>query len=238
MAYNIYQANELIGTTEAKEYTVDGLEPDTEYSFSVSQVVGGKESEKTTIEVKTLPIAVTGVTIAPKTATLEVGETQQLSATVAPSNATEKSVTYASKTQGIASVDDKGLVTAKVAGEAEIVVSTVDGDKKDTCTVTVNEPVVNVTGVTVAPKTSTGETGTAGERQLTATVAPANATNKAVTYSIAPATTGLAVSASGKITWTDAVPAGEYTTTVKTTDGNKSDTHTLTLSDPEPDPEP
>lgn len=96
---------------------------------------------------------------------------------------------------------------------------------------------IMVTGVTIAPKTSTGETGAAGERQLTATVAPNNATNKAVTYSIAPSATGLAVNASGKVTWTEKTPAGTYTTTVETTNGSETDTHVLTLTDPEPDPE-
>lgn len=92
---------------------------------------------------------------------------------------------------------------------------------------------IAVTGVTLSPKTSTAVAGTAGNRQLSATVAPANATNKTVTYSIAPATAGLAVTSGGNITWTDAVPAGEYTTTGKTADGNKTDTHVLTVTEPE-----
>lgn len=96
---------------------------------------------------------------------------------------------------------------------------------------------VAVTGVTLTPKTSDAESGTAGEQQLTATVVPSNATNKAVTYSIAPNTNGLAVNVSGKITWTGDVPAGDYTTTVKTADGSKTNTHTLTLTEPE-EPEP
>ena len=90
----------------------------------------------------------------------------------------------------------------------------------------------------MSPKTGNAEIGTAGERQLTANVAPENATNKAVTYSIAPTATGLSVNASGKITWTAETPAGTYTTTVKTADGNKTDTHVLTLKEPtEPNPE-
>lgn len=92
-------------------------------------------------------------------------------------------------------------------------------------------PVV-VTGVTIAPKTSTAVAGTASSSQLAATVAPANATNKAITYSITPATTGLTVSNTGLINWTAAVPAGTYTTTAKTTDGNKTDTNVLTLTAP------
>lgn len=94
---------------------------------------------------------------------------------------------------------------------------------------------IAVTGVTVSPKTSSAVAGTAGSRQLTATVSPANATNKNVTYSIAPTTDGLAVSDAGLITWDDAVPAGQYTTTVITVDGNKKDTHVLTLTEPEPE---
>lgn len=89
--------------------------------------------------------------------------------------------------------------------------------------------IVEVSGVTVSPKNSTATAGAAGNRQLTATIAPEDATNKNVTYSIAPETAGLSVSDAGNITWTDAVPAGVYTTTVTTVDGGKTDTNTLTL---------
>src|SRR5699024_9669573 len=59
MAYNIYQNDEKIATTDNKEYTVTGLEPNTEYSFSVSEVIGDKESEKSeAVTVTTLPIEV------------------------------------------------------------------------------------------------------------------------------------------------------------------------------------
>lgn len=97
---------------------------------------------------------------------------------------------------------------------------------------------IAVTGVTLSPKTSSAESGTAGTRQLTATVAPANATNKNVSYAIVPTTSGLSVNNSGLISWSDAVQAGTYTTTVTTTDGNKTDTHVLTLIEPEPEPDP
>lgn len=107
----------------------------------------------------------------------------------------------------------------------------VEGPKVD-CPSAKTKPVA-VTGVVLSPKTSTGETGTAANRQLTATLAPTNATNKTVTYTIAPTTAGLSVNASGLIAWTAVVPAGTYTTTVTTADGAKKDTHVLTLSDPE-----
>lgn len=91
---------------------------------------------------------------------------------------------------------------------------------------------IAVTGVTLSPKTSTAESGTSGSRQVTSDIAPANATNKAVTYAIAPTTAGLTVSNAGLIAWTAAVPAGTYTTTVTTSDGSKKDTHVLTLTVP------
>ena len=90
--------------------------------------------------------------------------------------------------------------------------------------------IIPAEGVTVSPKNSSAVAGTAGNRQLSVTVSPENATNKAVTYSITPIVEGLAVSTSGNITWTDAVPAGAYTTTVKTVDGSFVDTNVLTLT--------
>lgn len=56
MSYNVYQDDKIIAEgIEEKEYTVEGLEPSTEYSFSVSQVINGQESEKATVSVKTKP---------------------------------------------------------------------------------------------------------------------------------------------------------------------------------------
>jgi len=99
---------------------------------------------------------------------------------------------------------------------------------------------IDVTGVTLSPKTSSAESGEDGSRQLSATISPSNATNKSVSYAIAPTTNGLSVDNSGLISWTDAVADGEYTTAVTTADGSFTDTHVLTLTEPEleePDPE-
>ena len=97
---------------------------------------------------------------------------------------------------------------------------------------------VNVESVTLTPKTSSSESGTAGNRDLTANVEPEDADNKDVSFSIDDAE-GLTVSNSGKIEWTEDTPAGDYVTTVTTDDGGFTDTHTLTLTEPEePEPEP
>lgn len=244
MAYNVYQGDNLIAEkiTE-KEYTAEGLTPNTEYSFSVSEIIGEKESEKATITVKTKPINVTGVTLTPKTSTADSGKADgaNIAATVAPANASNKSVTYsvAPQTEGL-SVNNDGRIawtTAVPSGTYTTTVKTADGNKTDTHVLTLKDPVIAVTNVELTPKNMTGVSGTAANRQLTSTVAPENATNKGVTYSVEPTAEGLTVNAGGVLAWTDAVPAGEYTVTVKTTDGNKTATSTLTLSAPEPEPE-
>ncbi|WP_246145110.1 phage tail protein [Oceanobacillus sojae] len=97
---------------------------------------------------------------------------------------------------------------------------------------------IDVTGVSLSPKTSNAESGASGNRQLNATVSPSNATNKSVSYAISPDADGLSVSGSGNITWTENTPSGTYTTTVTTDDGDYTDTHVLTLTEPEPEPEP
>lgn len=246
MAYNVYKDNDLVAEKiEEKNYTVEGLVPNTEYSLSVTQVIDEVESPKATIVVKTLmsEVAVTGVTMTPKTSTAVAGTagSDQVTAAVTPDNATNKSVAYliAPATPGL-SVSNTGLIswTAAVpAGVYTTTVATVDGNIKDTHVLTLTDPVIAVTGVTLTPKTSTADSGKANGANLTTTIAPPNATNQAVTYTIAPVTTGLTVNASGRIEWTDAVPAGTYTATVKTTDGAKTDTHVLTLTAP-PEPEP
>lgn len=84
-------------------------------------------------------VPVTGVTLDQSAITLtSAGQTQQLQATVQPSNATNKSLTWESDHPEIASVDQTGRVTAKTEGTATITVKTVDGNKTATCTVNVN----------------------------------------------------------------------------------------------------
>lgn len=83
-------------------------------------------------------VDVTGVTVTPTTATLDIGDTQQLAATVAPADATNKAVSYSSSANGIATVSSTGLITAVSAGTATITVTTADGSFTATCAVTVS----------------------------------------------------------------------------------------------------
>ncbi len=167
----------------------------------------------------TVRVAVTGVTLSQAEAELTVGgETQQLTATVAPAEATDKTVTWTSSDVAVATVSATGLVTAVAAGEADITVTTVDGNFTAVCKVMVKEaedPTVAVTGVMLSQ--TEAELTMGGEAlQLTATVAPANATNKNVTWTSSNEAVAT-VSEGGLVT---AVAAGEADITVTTTDGN------------------
>lgn len=246
MSFKIYKGDDVVVEGESP-LTITGIDPNTDVSegdYQAVRVEDDKESDRVDIPAfKTLPIEVTSVTINPKTIENDSGiaSGEDITADVQPSNATNKTVTFKvePQTEGL-SVNNDGRVewTADVAnGEYTITATTQDGNKTDTCKLTLKEPVISVTGVTLSPKTSSGETGEVGNKQLSATVEPTNATNKSVSYEIDSAD-GLAVSENGNITWTDSTPAGKYTTTVKTSDGEETDTHELTLTDPEPEPDP
>ncbi|PID88408.1 MAG: hypothetical protein CSB06_00215 [Bacteroidia bacterium] len=183
-------------------------------------------SKTATCEIAVTPktIAVTKVTLNPKTAELKVGETATLTATVEPSDATNKSATWSSDNESVATVDATGLVTAVAQGNADIVVKTEDGGFTDTCKVTVTPKAIAVTKVTLSPATAelkVGETAT-----LTATVEPSDATNKSVTWSSDNESVAT-VDATGLVT---AVAEGTATITVTTEDGSKTATCTVTVS--------
>lgn len=84
------------------------------------------------------PIAVTGVSVNPTSSTITTGQTQQLTATVSPSNATNTAVNWSSSNTAVATVNSNGLVSAVAAGNAIITVTTVDGAKTATSAITVN----------------------------------------------------------------------------------------------------
>ena len=83
------------------------------------------------------PVHVTSVSLDKTEASLKVGSTLKLNATVNPSDATNKSVTWSSSDTSIATVDADGNVTAKKAGNVVITVKSNDGDKIATCSITI-----------------------------------------------------------------------------------------------------
>lgn len=192
-------------------------------TITVTTVDGGKTATcSVTVQAKT--VAVTGVSLDKTTLSMTVGDTQTLTATITPSNATDKSVTWSSSNTSVAMVSSSGVVTAKAAGSAMITVTTNDGAKKATCSVTVNAATVPVTGVSL-DKTSLSMT--VGDTQtLTATVTPSNATNKNVTWSSSN-TSVATVDSNGKVS---GIKVGTAVITVKTEDGGKTSTCSVTVN--------
>ena len=80
-----------------------------------------------------------GVSLNKSNATVTKGNTEQLVATVSPSNATNKNVSWLSSNPSIATVNSTGLVTALNPGITAVTVSTVDGNKMATCMITVTD---------------------------------------------------------------------------------------------------
>lgn len=241
MTFKIYKGKSVVveGKSPLEIKGVGANKDVVKGEYQAVRVDGDKESERVDVPAfKTLPIAVTGVTLLPNamTGTAGTASNRQLNPTVEPENATNKKVTYkvTPATTGL-TVNASGVLawTDKVpAGKYTVTVTTSDGAKTDTSTLTLDEPVIEVTGVTISPKTAGLEVGET--QQLSATVAPANATDKSVSY--ASKAQGVAsVNASGLVT---AKVAGEAEIVVTTTDGSKKDTCVVTVVEPEPEPEP
>ncbi len=204
-------------------------------TVSSSGVVTAKGGGKATITVTandsgstatcsvTVAVPVTGVSLDQTSLSIPVGDTRTLTATVSPSNATDKSVTWSSSNTSVATVSSSGVITAKAVGSVVITVTTVDGGKTATCNVAV---VIPVTGVSLDQTSMTMILG--DTRTLTATVTPSNATDKSVTWSSSN-TSVATVSSSGVVT---AKGSGNATITATTNDGGKTVTCAVTVTVP------
>ena len=194
------------------------------YNFTVTATNdSGNDSKQfsLTIDPKQT-VSVTGVTLDQAELSLYTGESKTLIATVQPSDATIQNVTWESSNTEVATVDANGKVTAEGEGEATITVTTADGGKTATCAVTVTAAPVPVSGVSLnkdSTSLTVGDTET-----LTATVAPDNATNRAVTW--ASSNPSVAKVENGVVT---ALACGTAVITATTQDGNHTATCAVTV---------
>ncbi len=139
--------------TDITSYTITGLVPNTEYKVDVrvedEAGNGGLYGEKTvkTKQATTPSVPVTGVTLNRNSVTIDGDySTIQLTATVHPSNASDKSLTWASSDPTVVSVDSKGLVTIHKKGKARVTATANDGSgQSDTCLFDVIRTVANET---------------------------------------------------------------------------------------------
>ena len=126
---------------------------------------------------------------------LTKGQTQKLTATVAPANATNQAVTWKTSDKNVATVSENGLVTAVGGGDATITCTAKDGSNvKATCKVTVTVPVSGIQLSQTSAALTVGDTLT-----LTKTIYPSDATNQAVTWTSSSDAVA-SVDSNGKIT--------------------------------------
>ena len=175
-------------------------------------------------EMTTTPqvIPVQSIAFSPNTYSTGTNQPVQTTLTFTPENATNKNVTYTA-TGG--TITSSGQFLATTAGSYTITATSEDGNKQAICTVSVVQPVA-VTGVTLDESTATMYKD--DTLQLTATVAPSNATNKAVTWSVN--NNLCTVSQTGLVTCTSASP-GTSVVTVTTSDGGFTATCTITVEE-------
>ncbi len=166
-------------------------------------------------------VPVTGVALDKKEATMDVGESITLTPIVAPSNATNKNVTWSSTDSSVATVSN-GVVKAVKYGSAIIIATTVDGGKAAACTITVAEPTTHVTGVTLNKSSMTITAGTSDS--LVATVSPDNASNKSINWT--STNPSIVVVNDGVVT---GVKEGSAVVIATTVDGGKTATCAVTV---------
>ena len=166
----------------------------------------------------TVPVA--SVELNQTTLELIAGKEATLTATVKPDDATNKTVTWSSNNETVATVDNNGKVTAKAAGEAIITAKV--GDKQATCNVKVTAADVAVESVTL--NQSSLELIAGKEATLTATVKPDNATNRTVAWE-STATNVATVDNNGKVT-----AKAEGTAIITAKAGDKTATCTVTVT--------
>ena len=155
---------------------------------------------------------VSGLVLSQTTLTMNSGTTQQLTVIVMPSNAYNPNLAWTTSDASVATVDSNGLVTAVAGGTCTITCTAQDGSGvSSTCEVTVNQLVtditLNYTTLTLLP---------GNYQKLTATIAPANATNKKLTWTTSNSNVAEVMSNGG----VEAVALGTCTITCTAQDGS------------------
>ena len=199
---------------------VSALAPGTA-TITVTTTDGNKTATCTvTVTAPPAPIDVQSISMKSAT-TIGIGASETLTVTYNPADAnTNKALTWSSNNTSVATVDANGTVTGVAAGTATITATTANG-KTATCSVTVQA--VAVTGVSLNKTSASLQIGES--ETLTATVTPADATNKNITWeSSNPA---VATVNNGQV---KAIAEGAATITVKTVDGNKTATCSVSVT--------
>ena len=215
--YLLYRAGVLTGNDAKGTFTPNSTIQRSAVAAIVSRMALPSMRQSIALEAE----KITSVTLDKSSTVVEVGKTVSLFPSVQPSGASVKTLTWKSSNTSVATVNASGTVTGVKKGTATITASAPSGAKA-TCTVTVAEAPVEVTGVSLNKRTMylyAGET-----ERLNATLQPSNATDTTLSWTSSN-TSVATVSSSGTVT---ARKEGTATITVKTGNG-KTATCTVTV---------
>lgn len=169
-------------------------------------------SAKCVVTVSNIKVEPTKIVFAAASLSLPAGKTEQLSVGFTPSNTTEKTLTYSSNNPAVATVDSKGIVTGIKEGRATITAKTANG-KTANCNVAVTKGAgIPVTSIRLS--TNFIELGVRESATLSASVLPANATDKSLTFIVRDGSVA-SIDKNGRVT---GLRAGE--TTIDVFSGN------------------
>ena len=201
--------------------TVDGAGNVTAVAEGTATITAkaGDKAATCTVTVKAATIAVTSVELDADEMTLKVGDEGQLQATVAPENAANKSVTWSSSNESVATVEQNGNISAVGVGEATITVTTTDGGKTATCKVTVNKKAGAISYATASVNKTFGDANFTNELTKTG--------DGTVTYSSSDTKVAEVNATTGEVT---IMGKGEATITATVTDGDNYTYATKTAS--------
>ena len=172
-------------------------------------------------------VSVTGVSLNKSKLVLKLNAEYQLVASIAPSNATNSTVTWTSSNEEAVYVTKSGLAKGLSVGSSVVTVTTVDGGYTATCNVTVQEDSIPVTGVSVTQSSMSLEVG--DKVYLEANIEPDYASNQNLTYSSSNEECA-SIDSNGLIT---SLAVGSSTMTVTTVDGGFTATCEVTVSEKE-----
>jgi uncharacterized protein YjdB len=221
-----WSSNKTSVATVSSDGYVTAIKPG-KATIKVTTFDGGYTA-KCTVTVTEKGYPVTGVSLNRTSMTLMEGDSEYLTATVYPEDATDKSVTWSSSDNSVATVSSDGHVVAIKSGTATITVTTIDGGYTANCIVTV-KAIIPVTGISLSDITL--EMNVGGEYTLVATITPNDATNKKVIWASSNPD-ALSVDG-GKL---KALKSGRVTVTARTEDGDYTATCQVTVKGDGMDP--
>ena len=195
---------------------VTGLSTGTTYIT----VNSGTYSSTCKVNVISNYIPITDISLPSSSGELLLNDTQNINASINPSNASNKILFYSSSNPSVASVDSSGNMTGNKIGNAII---TILAENKSTSYKVSVVDKINLRGISISPETMTLTEGNTGK--LSISFSPENATDKSVTWK--SSNTGIVtVDTSGNI---KAISAGNATITVTSNDGEYTASSKITV---------